>query len=278
MNRARNIALYGFFTASLITFILSLILLVLISNRLNEFQSVASAPEITPTAVPDTTAAQWSVPNPDNPAQNLISVYALSTRWDHQGAPSLRFYDTDINHSGSNRSFEIGFYHFGPTWYSTDSITEFWLGDGHGGIFSVAGNNQGGGDLQVRNPADTGSIQLDFRDADHPTILAEGTTPKPLYFQSKPGLVSENHHTFLDGLSISGSEYSWQVTSDLWENGRLSVSTTAVQEDSFVNIMPLSESAGRWWICGITAGQKFTLCSSAPDETMQFRWLIVGTS
>ena len=226
--------------------------------------------------MPDTQAAQFSVANPDNPAQNLLSVYALSTNWDHQGAPSLRFYDTDINRPGPDRSFEIGFYRYGPSWYSQHSITEFWLGDGYGGTLSVAGNNQGGGDLQVRNPTDTGSIQLDYRNPDHPMMWIEGENP--LYFQSAQGLVSESHHTFIDGISITGSAYSGQVTNGLWDNGRLTVATSAVLADSFVEIMPTSEPKGRWWICEIVANQDFTLCSGAPDETMNFHWLIIGAS
>ena len=206
-----------------------------------------------------------------------MAVYPQSSLWDHDGAPSLRFSDLDTDHPGTDRSFEIGFYRYGPTWYSNHYITEFWLGDGHGGILSIAGNNQGGGELQIRNPTDTDSIKVNYYTADHPTIMTEHGTA--LYFQAANGLVSENHHTFMDGISIpSSSQYSGQVLNNAWDGGRITVATTAVHDDSFVSIMPVSEARGRWWICEIVAHQEFTVCSTAPDETMNFHWLVIGES
>jgi hypothetical protein len=279
MTAANWITRFGFFGFSLITCLMGAILLVIVTDRLNKLDALTNAPAVseasTPTAVPDTRAAQWAVPNPDNPSQTLIEAFAFSSNWDHQGAPSLRFYDTDINRPGPDRSFEIGFYRYGSSWYSQHYITEFWLGDGAGGTLSIAGNNQGGGDLQVRNPTDTGSIQLDYRNADRPMIWLDND--KPLYLKAAQGLVSENHQTFMDGISILGEPYSGQVSSASWANGKITIPTTAVQDESFISIMPLSEATGRWWICEISTGKDFTLCSTSGDETMRFRWLLIGT-
>ena len=279
MKNVRNVVLYGVFGFSVMTFGISLILLVTLAERLNQLDSMTADLAATPSAspvTPPTTSALWSLPYPNDLSKELVAVYPISTMWDHPGSPSLRFSDLDSDNPTSNRSFEIGFYRYGPTWYSPHFITEFWLGDGDGGILSVAGNNQGGGELQVRNPTDTDAIHINYFTPEHPTISTEHGTA--LYFQATNGLVSETHHSFMDGISIaSGSGYSG-VSDSAWNSDKITVTTSAVRDDSFVNVMPISEPKGRWWVCEIVTAQAFTLCSSAPDESMNFHWLVIGGS
>ena len=284
MIQTRRAMLYGFFAFSLISLIVSLVVFAIVSARLNQFDQLSaalvatpSAIPITPTVAPSTSRALWSAADDSNPPQDLVAVYPQSTLWDHQGAASLRFSDVDTDHPGEDRSFEIGFYRYGATWHSNNFITEFWLGDGHGGILSVAGNNQGGGELQIRNPTDTDSIKVNYYTADHPTISTEHGTP--LYFQATNGLFSETHQTFMDGISIvSGSGYSGQISNGNWGGDKITVATRIVHDDSFVSIMPVSQPKGNWWVCEIVASQEFTVCSTATDETMNFHWLVIGGS
>ncbi len=109
----------------------------------------------------------------DLPYHEWVGFYGESTLWPYQGVASLRFTDHAQERDDFQRDFEIGFYRYGPSWYSRHFITEFWLGNGGGGILSIAGNDQGGGELQVRNPFDTDAIRVNYTDDDHPFISTE---------------------------------------------------------------------------------------------------------
>lgn len=232
----------------------------------------------TPTPVPN--GAMWSLGTGGGdlgPYHEWVAVYPQSSLWPFVGAPSLRF----TNHSAETppditRTFELGWYRYGPTLHTRNFIVEFWIGDGPGagGTLSIIGNDGGGGQLQVRNNTDTDHISLDFRRPDYPVI---STNDRPLYFRADHGLVSESPHTFAAGFDVPpSSEHAGQVIGGAWEDGALTVPTSAVQVGSLVLITPVSEPAGRWWIDSLVPGEAFTLRSSAPDESMDFNWLIVN--
>lgn len=215
-----------------------------------------------------------------NPYIEWVAVYPESTLYQMPGAPSLRFSDQAPDDPNKPRDFEIGFYKYGPTWYTKNSIIEFWIGgtneDGtKGGIFSVAGNDDGGGEIQVRNPTDTDSIQLLFHDAAAPTIKTESGLA--LHFQANQGLISDNLHTFAQEIAIPpASGYSGQVLTGNWQQGAVTVAAPAVAADDLVLITPLSQPRGQWWVSQVTSGESFTVSSSDAAETMSFNWLIVA--
>lgn len=229
---------------------------------------------------PPSNGALWSVtmPNPSGEGfVEAVGVYPSSTLYDTAGAPSLRFTDHAPDPDAHPRHFEIGFYKYGAAWYSSNFITEFWLGDGHGGILSIAGNGAGGGELQVRNPADTDSIRVHFNHPDQPVIETESGIA--LTLAAREGLISENTHTFKDGINIArDSEYAGQMMDAQWEAGQIMVSSKAVSEGSLVFVTPLSQPRGRWWVAEIIPNEGFIIRSDAPDEDMRFNWLIMGSS
>src|SRR5262249_13601467 len=157
---------------------------------------------------------------------------------------------------------------------------EFWIGNGNqngegGGIFSVAGNNDGGGEVQVRNPTDTDSIRLAYHDAGQPTISTEHGTA--LHFSASQGLISEDTQTFKQGMAIRlASGYAGQVINGQWRSGTIFVNSAAVSQNSLILITPLSRPKGRWWVSPTTNKRGFTLTSSSPNENMNFNWLIIG--
>lgn len=229
----------------------------------------------TPTPVP--TGAMWSLGTggwEGEPYREWVAVYPTSTLWNILGAPSLRFFDHAPNEPGQDRSFELGFYKYGPTLYTANHIVEFWIGSGQsGGTLSVIGNDGSGGQLEVRNPSDTDHISLDYRQADRPLISVGNN---PLYFAAKGGLVSQSSHLFARGFDVPPeSGHAGQVTGG-WQDGAIVVPTRAVKSASLVLITPISEPRGRWWVGTISAGESFTVRSTAADEDMAFNWLIVN--
>lgn len=238
----------------------------------------AAVQDISQQIAPKPSYAMWTVGtggDDDNPYIEWVALYPESTLYPIPGAPSLRFSDQARDDPEKPRDFEIGFYKYGPTWYSQNSITEFWLGNGDGGILSVAGNERGGGELQVRNPTDTGSIRLTYRDAERPTILTEKGIP--LHFGASEGLFSDNLHTFERGISLpSASGYSGKIISGTWDNGSITIATSAVTATSLVTVTPLSQPRGQWWVSEVEPGRSFTLSSSSADEDMDFNWLLIS--
>ncbi len=211
-----------------------------------------------------------------SPYSEWVSIYPQSTLYPIPGAPSLHFTDQNPPDPSRPRSFEIGFYKFGPTWYSQDAITEFWLGSGSGGILSIAGNNKGGGEVSIRNPTDTDGLNFTFHDATKPTIYTE--TGLPIHFSASKGLISDNTQTFEQGIIIPvSSGDAGQVMNGAWTNGTISVPTSAVNANSLVLITPLSQPKGQWWVSKVDAQHSFTVSSSADDESMNFNWMIVGS-
>lgn len=232
-----------------------------------------------PTEIP--TGAMWSLGtggDGENPYHEWVAVYPDSTLWNLLGAPSLRFVDHAPDQPGQDRSFEIGFYKYGPTWYTRNPIVEFWIGgpDHNGGSLSIVGNDTSGGQLEVRNPADTQQIALDYRDDERPTLRSTHPT-NPMRIASENGIVSENAHTFANGIVLSPeSEHAGQTRDIPWEDSALTVQTSAASERSQVIITPLSEPRGRWWVDSVEPGESFTVRSSAPDEDMAFNWLLIN--
>ncbi len=236
-----------------------------------------ATPLVVPTATPVPTGAMWSLGTggwEGEPYHEWVAVYPTSSRWNILGAPSLRLFDHAPNEPGQDRSFEIGFYKYGPTLYTANHIVEFWIGDGEGGgTFSVIGNDGTGGQIEVRNPTDTDHISLDYRQADRPRIRVSAN---PLYFAADGGLVSENSHTFARGFDVPPrSGHAGQVR-DGWQDGAVTVPTRAVSSGSLVLITPVSEPRGRWWVDAISAGESFTVRSTAPEEAMAFNWLVIN--
>jgi hypothetical protein len=217
----------------------------------------------------------------ENPYIEWIGFYPESTLYPIAGAPSLRFSDQAPDDPNKPRDFEIGFYKYGPTWYTRNSIIEFWIGNGYangqgGGIFSVAGNNNGGGEVQVRNPTDTDSIRLEYHLDGQPLISTEKGTP--LRFRANDGLISESTHIFQKGIVVaSEGGYAGRVIGGSWQNGSIVVPSAAVAESSLVLITPISQPQGLWWVSGIDAGNAFTVTSTAANETMDFAWWVVGS-
>jgi hypothetical protein len=260
------------------------ILLLLIGGiavyALNEVAQLQTAVQsISKQIAPKPSYAMWTVGTGGddiNPYIEWVALYPESTLYPIPGAPSLRFSDQAPDDPEKLRDFEIGFYKYGPTWYSRNSITEFWLGNGSGGILSVAGNDQGGGELQVRNPTDTDSIRLTYRDTERPTIQTEHGVA--LHFSAQQGLISDDLHSFEQGISIpSASGYVGQVISGAWDHGSITIATSTVTATSLVTVTPLSQPRGQWWVSGIEPQQSFTVSSSAADEDMDFNWLIIGS-
>ncbi|HMM27107.1 MAG TPA: hypothetical protein PKD46_02380 [Aggregatilineaceae bacterium] len=235
----------------------------------------------TPTPSPIPNDAMWSVGtggHDEHPYIEWVAIYPTSTRWDILGAPSLRFTDHAPALPDQSRSFEIGFYKYGPTWYTRNPIVEFWLGgpEHRGGSLSIIGNDHSGGQLEVRNPADTEQIALDYRDPRHPTLRSTHPT-NPLIIAGQNGIVSETKHTFVEGIAIPpSSDYAGKVVSGGWRDGALTVQTTAIRWSSLVIVTPLSEPRGRWWVGAIAPGESFTVRSTAPDEQMAFNWLLIN--
>jgi len=229
-----------------------------------------------PTATPVPTGAMWSLGTgggEGEPYHEWVAVYPTSTLWNILGAPSLRLFDHAPNEPGQDRSFEIGFYKYGPTLYTANHIVEFWIGGEGGGTLSVIGNEGAGGQLEVRNPTDTDHISLDYRQADRPRISAG---KNPLYLAADGGLVSESSHTFARGFDVPPqSGHAGQVREG-WQDGAVTVPTRAVNADSLVLITPVSEPRGRWWVSAIATGESFTVRSTAHDEDMAFNWLVIN--
>lgn len=236
-------------------------------------------PTPTPTPVPN--GAMWSIGTGGdgvNPYIEWVAIYPVSSLWNIPGAPSLRFTDHAPDNPEKPRSFELGFYKYGPTWHTRNAIVEFWLGgpEHGGGSLSVIGNDKSGGRMEVRNPADTAYIALDYRDADRPTVHSTHPT-SPMVITAENGIISESEHTFAQGIVIPpDSGRSGQVRNAAWQDGALTVQTTAVRTDSGVIITPLSEPRGRWWVESIEPGASFTVRSSAPDEDFAFNWLLIN--
>lgn len=232
---------------------------------------------VTPEAQPSDTL--WSAGRTDSETGDYtewVGLYPSSTLYDSDGAPSLRFRDLARDDPDKPRDFEIGFYRYGPTWYTQNSIIEFWIGNGGGGTFSIVGNHDGGGQLHVRNPFDNDGISLDFRNADRPTISTE--TGIALHFSAQQGLISDNKHTFEQGISIDGrSDYTGQMSGSTWADGRITVPSSAVESGSIILITPVSLPPSQWWISNIIPGQSFTISSATAGETMDFNWLIIST-
>lgn len=241
-------------------------------------QLQAAIASINQQIAPKPSYAMWTVGTGGdgvNPYREWIAIYPESTLYPIPGAPSLRFVDHARDDPDKPRDFEIGFYKYGPTWYSRNSITEFWLGNGDGGILSIAGNDNGGGEFQARNPTDTDSISLSYRDAEQPRISVGNNNP--LYLRADEGLISESAHTFEQGIHMpSDSGYAGQVTDGDWAGGEITIATDAVAQDSVIIVTPLSQPHGQWWVSRQEAGQTFTVSSSADDEDMDFNWLIIG--
>jgi len=249
---------------------------------LNEISQLRTAlDDLKQEVAPPPSYAMWSVGTGGdgvNPYIEWVALYAESTLFPIAGAPSLRFSD-QAPVDGRIRDFEIGFYRYGPAWYTQNGIIEFWIGSGQpgGGVFSVAGNNQGGGEIQVRNPADTDSIRLLFHDAETPTITTESGIP--LHFAARDGLVSDSKHTFQQGITIPrSSPYTGQIVDGAWDQGVITVPTAAARTGSHIMITPVSQPQGMWWVSSIDDGTSFQVTSSSADEAMNFNWLIIGTS
>lgn len=235
----------------------------------------------TPSPSPVPNGAMWSLGtggDGENPYVEWVAVYPTSTRWDILGAPSLRFTDHAPDTPDRVRSFEIGFYKYGPTWYTRNPIVEFWLGgpEHRGGSLSIVGNEHSGGQLEVRNPSDTEQIALDYRDPRHPTLRSTHPT-NPLIIAGQNGIVSETKHTFAEGIAIPpASDYTGKMLNGAWQGGALTVQTSAIRRSSLVIVTPLSEPRGRWWVGAIEPGESFTVRSTAPDEDMTFNWLLIN--
>ena len=244
--------------------------------QLSQLQSAIA--RINQQIAPKSPYAMWSVGTGGdgvNPYIEWVSLYPQSTLYPIPGAPSLHFKDQAPVDADHVRDFEIGFYKYGPTWYTRDGIIEFWVGNGHGGIFSIAGNDNGGGEVQVRNPTDTDSIRLEFHDAAAPTIATESGIP--LHFAATKGLISDDQQTFTKGIDIPASSgFAGQVLNGHWNQGTITVPTTAIKANSLVLVTPLSQPKGQWWVSHVDAQKSFTVSSSASDENMAFNWLIVG--
>lgn len=263
---------------------LLLILLVVTSGiavyALTEINALKAAVAAVQTEIaPPPSYAMWSVGTGGddgvNPYIEWVALYPESTLYPIPGAPSLRFSDQAPDSPDRSRSFEIGFYKYGPTMYTRNRIIEFWMGDGNGGIFSIAGNDNGGGQLQVRNPTDTDSVKVDFTDAGAPRISTE--TGIALRFRARDGLIAESYQTFEEGIGIrAASGYAGQVIDGGWRGGRLTIPNSVVRADSLILITPLSPPQGQWWIAAVDPGQSFTLASTNSAEDMDFNWLIVG--
>ena len=94
--------------------------------------------------------------------QDLI-IFSSQSRLEPQfGQPSIKLY----NQLHPQESVELGFYHYGPTLVSDNSIFEFWLGNIAGQVASVSILNKAGGPnstarLEIRYPSDTGALVLD---------------------------------------------------------------------------------------------------------------------
>ncbi len=232
---------------------------------------------VVPTATPVPTGAMWSLGTggwKGEPYHEWVAVYPTSTLWNILGAPSLRFFDHAPNEPGQDRSFELGFYKYGPTLYTANHIVEFWIGNGEsGGTPSVIGNDGSGGQLEVRNPSDTDHISLDYRQSDHPLISVGNN---PLYFAAKDGLVSLSPHTFARGFDVLPESSHARQVRDGWRDGAVTVPTRATKSTLLVLITPISEPRGRWWVDAISDGESFTVRSTATDEDMAFNWLIVN--
>ena len=232
---------------------------------------------VTPEAQPNNTL--WSAGRADSESEEFtewVGLYPSSTLYDSDGAPSLRFRDLSRDDPNKPRDFEIGFYRYGPTWYTQNSIIEFWIGNGGGGTFSIVGNQDGGGQLHVRNPYDNDGISLDFRNADRPTISTE--TGIALHFSAQQGLISDNKHKFEQGISVDfQSDYTGQVIGETWADGCITVPSSAVESGSIILITPVSLPPSQWWVSNIVPGQSFTITSATTEETMDFNWLIIGT-
>lgn len=242
-------------------------------SEISSLRAELAAPE----AEPSNTL--WSAGRRDGETGDYtewVGVYPSSTLYDSDGAPSLRFRDLARDDPNKPRDFEIGFYRYGPTWYTENSIIEFWIGNGNGGTFSIVGNHAGGGQLHVRNPYDNDGISVDFRNADRPTISTE--TGIALHFAAREGLISDNKHTFEQGISIDGrSDYTGQMSGSTWVNGSIRVASSAVESGSVILITPVSLPPSQWWVSDIVPGQSFTITSANAGETMDFNWLIIST-
>lgn len=249
---------------------------------LNEISQLRTAIDnINQEIAPPPSYAMWSVGTGGdsvNPYVEWVALYPESTLYPIPGAPSLKFSD-QAPVDGHSRDFEIGFYRYGPTWYTRNSIIEFWIGDGQpvGGVLSIAGNDHGGGEIQVRNPTDTDGIRLMFHDADTPTITTE--TGIALHFAAREGLISESRHTFQQGIAFpQDSPFVGKVTDGAWNQGVITVPTTVASTNSHIMITPLSQPKGTWWISTINDGESFQVSSSSADEDMNFNWLIISTN
>lgn len=232
---------------------------------------------VTPETEPSETL--WSAGRTDSETGDYtewVGLYPSSTLYDSEGAPSLRFQDLARDDPNKPRDFEIGFYRYGPTWHTENSIIEFWIGNGNGGTFSIVGNHAGGGQLHVRNPYDNDGISVDFRDAERPTIGTE--TGIALHFSAAQGLISDNKHKFAQGISVDfQSDYTGQVIGNPWADGSITVPSSAVESGSIILITPLSLPPSQWWVNNIVPGQSFTITSANAEETMDFNWLIIST-
>lgn len=242
-----------------------------------ETADAESAPQPTPTPVPG--GAMWTVGtggDGDNPYIEWVSIYPTSSLWNVLGAPSLRFIDHDPHTPDYDRSFEIGFYKYGPTWHSRNPIVEFWLGgpEHGGGSLSVIGNDNSGGQIEVRNPTDTGHITLDYRDANHPVISVDPSNP--LALRAERGLISESMHTFLRGIRLAPESERIGQADGEWDAGAIWVASAGVEADSIILLTPTSPPRGAWWVADISPGEGFRVESTAPDEDMTFNWLILN--
>lgn len=250
----------------------------LLAERASESESPAAA-TLPPTPTPVPNGAMWSLGTGGdgvNPYVEWVAVYPVSSLWNVLGAPSLRFSDQSPEDPSMDRSFEIGFYKYGPTWHTRNGIVEFWVGgpeDG-GGTLSIIGNDTTGGQIEVRNPTDTGHISLDYRDAAHPMITVDDENA--LAIKATRGIVSESTHTFMQGIRIAPeSERIGQTNGAAWDAGAITVEA-AVDADSIVLITPITEPRGRWWVDDVAPGGGFTVRSSVPDEDMAFNWLVLN--
>lgn len=247
-------------------------------NEINQLRTEID--HINQEIAPPPSYAMWSIGTGGdgvNPYIEWVALYPESTLYPIPGAPSLKFSD-QAPEDGRIRDFEIGFYRYGPAWYTQNGIIEFWIGSGQpgGGIFSVAGNNQGGGEIQVRNPGDTDSIRLMFHDAETPTITTESGIP--LHFAAREGLVSDSEHKFQQGITIPrSSPYAGQIVDGAWDQGVITVPTVAAHTNSHIMITPLSQPQGTWWVSSINDGASFQITSSSANEDMNFNWLVIST-
>ncbi len=71
--------------------------------------------------------------------------------------------------------------------------------------------------------------------------------------------------------------YAGQVTDGNWNDGGITVPTSAVTSTSLILITPVSQPRGQWWVAQVDAEHSFTVRSTAADETMDFNWMIVGS-